>query len=105
MRLHILICRCNFVLERSDFEGGFTGFTQVVSLAASYLDVPLRYPVRLGASRSYIQDHCPATEPMTVDVGPISLPPSKQVVEFPLFSEGQDSTRAAYAIFLLNKVQ
>ena len=25
-------------------------------------------------------------------------------VEFPLFLEGQDTTRAAYAVFLLNKV-
>ncbi|CAM6111054.1 unnamed protein product [Calypogeia fissa] len=92
--------------EKIDYETSSTalGYVgHVVSLVASYLDVQLRYPVRLGASRSYIQDPCPATEPAAVDLGPITLPPSKQIVEFPLFSEGQDPTRAAYAIFLLNK--
>jgi hypothetical protein len=80
---------------------------QVVAMVAGYLDVPLRYPVRLGVSHSYIQDYSPAIEPPpSVDiVSPVGTAPvERTVVEFPLFSEGQDQTRSAYAVFLLNKV-
>lgn len=76
-------------------------------MVAGYLDVPLRYPVRLGVSHSYIQDYSPAIEPPpSVDiVAPVGTAPvERAVVEFPLFSEGQDQTRSAYAVFLLNKV-
>lgn len=77
---------------------------QVVSLIASYLEVPLRYPLRLGASRSYINDYAPSTEPTSSDLSPNTTPSTNtKAVEFPLFLEGQD-TRAAYAVFLLNKV-
>ncbi|KAH9536386.1 hypothetical protein CY35_17G105400 [Sphagnum magellanicum] len=78
----------------------------VVAMVAGYLDVPLRYPVRLGVSHSYIQDYSPAIEPPpSVDiVAPVGTAPvERTVVEFPLFSEGQDQTRSAYAVFLLNK--
>jgi hypothetical protein len=78
----------------------------VVAMVAGYLDVPLRYPVRLGVSHSYIQDYSPAIEPPpSVDiVSPVGTAPvERTVVEFPLFSEGQDQTRSAYAVFLLNK--
>lgn len=81
------------------------GYLQAVSLIASYLEVPLRYPVRLGGSRSFITDYAPSVEPASSD---LLLSSSSYVntkaVEFPLFLEGQDTTRAAYAVFLLNKV-
>ncbi|XP_068646353.1 vacuolar protein sorting 38-like [Aristolochia californica] len=76
----------------------------VLSRVASYLDVPLRYPLRLGGSHSYISDSAPSIEPMSSDLlvnsaVAINVKPA----EFSLFLEGQDPTRAAYAIFLLNK--
>ncbi|XP_068640589.1 vacuolar protein sorting 38 [Aristolochia californica] len=75
-----------------------------VSLVASYLDVPLRYPLRLGGSRSFISDHAPSIEPMSSDlVVNSAVAINVKPAEFPLFLEGQDTTRAAYAIFLLNK--
>ncbi|CAA6669179.1 unnamed protein product [Spirodela intermedia] len=70
-------------LQRSATALGY--IAHAVLLIAAYLDVPLRYPLRFGGSRSYVHDYAPS--PM----------------EFPLFLEGQDSTRAAYAVFLLNK--
>lgn len=78
---------------------------QAVSLIASYLQVPLRYPLRLGCSRSYIRDYAPSIEPASSDSTSNSLTSTTgKPVEFPLFLEGQDSTRAAYGVFLLNKV-
>jgi len=77
-------------------------FSQAVSLIASYLQVPLRYPLRLCASHSYIIDNAPSTE-LTSESSPNANTNAKHV-EFPLFLEGQDTTRAAYAVFLLNKV-
>uniref|UniRef100_A0ACD5XPM5 Uncharacterized protein n=1 Tax=Avena sativa TaxID=4498 RepID=A0ACD5XPM5_AVESA len=76
-----------------------------VSLIASYLDVPLRYPLRLGGSHSYIVDHAPSVDP-SIAAGVSSSTPSgtsMRMTEFPLFFEGQETTRSAYAIFLLNK--
>lgn len=77
-------------------------------MLAAYLDIPLRYPLRLGASRSYIQDNAPALESYS-NVGGNGSGSNlggsrKPVTEFPLFSDGQDTTRSAYAVFLLNKV-
>lgn len=78
---------------------------QAVSLIAFYLEIPLRYPLRLGGSRTYICDYAPSVEPTSSDFTSISLPSSSsKPMEFPLFLEGQDSTRSAYAVFLLNKV-
>lgn len=81
---------------------------QVVTHLARYFDVQLRYPIRQMASRSFIQDYCPAIEPPAVDAVTVTVAPQygshRTVVEFPLFSEGQDPTRSAYAVFLLNKV-
>ncbi|KAF3791410.1 UV radiation resistance-associated protein [Nymphaea thermarum] len=75
-----------------------------VSLIASYLDVPLRYPIRLGGSRSYVLDPAPSVEPMSADLAYASTAySSPKPAGFPLFLEGQDTTRFAYAIFLLNK--
>lgn len=80
-------------------------FLQAVSLIASYLKAPLRYPLRLGGSHSYIIDYAPSIEPMSSDSSSeTELSTSMKHVEFPLFLEGQDTTRAAYAVFLLNKV-
>lgn len=78
---------------------------QAVSLIAFYLEIPLRYPFRLGGSRTYICDYAPSVEPTSSDFTSISLPSSSsKPMEFPLFLEGQDTTRSAYAVFLLNKV-
>lgn len=78
---------------------------QAVSLIASYLQVPLRYPLRLGGSRSYVRDYSPSVEHSASSTSLDSvISTSTKPVEFPLFIEGQDSTRAAYAMFLLNKV-
>lgn len=80
-------------------------FLQAVSLIASYLNVHLRYRLRLGGSHSYIIDHAPSLEPTSSDLSSnTELSTTKKHVEFPLFLEGQDTTRAAYAVFLLNKV-
>ncbi|CAN1855430.1 Vacuolar protein sorting 38 [Linum perenne] len=78
---------------------------QAVSLVSSYLKVPIRYPVRLGGSHSYIIDPAPSTEPTSLSSGSSSTTSLTNVkpVEFPLFLDGQDTTRAAYAVFLLNK--
>ncbi|XP_010556958.1 PREDICTED: uncharacterized protein LOC104826120 isoform X2 [Tarenaya hassleriana] len=76
-----------------------------VSLTASYMTVPLRYPLRLGGSKSYIRDYAPYIEPSSSsDMSPMAtLSQNQRFVEFPLFLDGQDTTRAAYAVFLLNK--
>ncbi|KAK4856319.1 hypothetical protein QYF36_016271 [Acer negundo] len=75
-----------------------------VSLIASYLEVPLRYPLRLCGSRSYINDYASSIERTSSDLSSnTALSTNTKPVEFPLFLEGQDTTRAAYALFLLNK--
>ncbi|TYH82252.1 hypothetical protein ES332_D02G046500v1 [Gossypium tomentosum] len=75
-----------------------------VSLIASYLQVPLRYPLRLGGSRSYINDHASSIDPASSDLSlDTTLSANVKPAEFPLFLEGQDTTRAPYAVFLLNK--
>lgn len=78
---------------------------QAVLLIASYLKVPLRYPVRFGGSHSYIIDYAPSVEPTSSDSSSnTSVLTNLKHVEFPLFLDGQDTTRTAYAVFLLNKV-
>lgn len=78
---------------------------QAVSLVASYLEVPLRYSLRMGGSRSYIRDYAPSIEPPAADsASSVPFSSNSKPIEFPLFLEGQDTTRAAYAVFLLNKV-
>ncbi|XP_010413952.1 PREDICTED: UV radiation resistance associated protein-like isoform X1 [Camelina sativa] len=75
-----------------------------VSLIVPYLRVPIRYPLRLGGSKTYIRDYAPYIEPSSSDMSLIStLSQNSKFVEFPLFLDGQDTTRAAYAVFLLNK--
>ncbi|KAJ8755446.1 hypothetical protein K2173_019244 [Erythroxylum novogranatense] len=75
-----------------------------VSLIASYLQVPSRYPLRLGGSHSYVRDFAPSIETASSDLSAsTSSMVNTKFVEFPLCLEGQDTTRAAYAVFLLNK--
>ncbi|KAK8709471.1 hypothetical protein V6N13_060486 [Hibiscus sabdariffa] len=75
-----------------------------VSLIASCLQVPLRYPLRLGGTRSYVIDNVPPVEPTASDLSwNTTLSVAVKPVEFPLFLDGQDTTRAAYAAFLLSK--
>lgn len=76
-----------------------------VSLIASYLNVPLRYPLRFGGSRSYVLDPAPSVEPSSITSVGTSVPPSTSMrtTEFPLFLDSQETTRSSYAIFLLNK--
>ncbi|MCO5594047.1 hypothetical protein L7F22_048067 [Adiantum nelumboides] len=110
--LHVvapLNTRPGLYTEPSDHESSATALGYVahsLALLAACLDVPLRYPIRLGASRSYIQDYAPiveSNEAATNGAGPSSGGLRRSLVEFPLFNEGQDSTRSAYAVFLLNK--
>lgn len=78
---------------------------QAVSLVASYLQVPLRYPLRFGGSHSYILDNAPSLEATSSDLSSnAEVSTNGKQAEFPLFLDGQDTTRAAYAVFLLNKV-
>ncbi|CAK7328438.1 unnamed protein product [Dovyalis caffra] len=89
-------------VQRSASALGYVA--HAVSLIASYLKVPLRYPLRLGGSHSYIIDSAPSIDPTSSDLLSSTSPNANmKPVEFPLFLEGQDTTRAAYAVFLLNK--
>ncbi|KAG6394846.1 hypothetical protein SASPL_145436 [Salvia splendens] len=89
-------------VQRSSTALGYVA--HAVSLISSYLQVPLRYPLRLGGSRSFIRDYSPSVELSASSTSlDTVISTSSKPVEFPLFIEGQDSTRAAYAIFLLNK--
>ncbi|KDO44897.1 hypothetical protein CISIN_1g018202mg [Citrus sinensis] len=88
-------------VQRSATALGY--IAHVVSLIASYLEVPLRYPLRLGGSHTYINDYAPSIEPTSDLSSNIALSTNTKPAEFPLFLEGQDATRAAYAVFLLNK--
>lgn len=95
---------CNAGCWASCLKSTFSVFFQAVSLIAHYLQVPLRYPLHLGGSHSYINDYAPSIEPSSSDLLLSTLSSNTKPVEFPLFLDGQDTTRAAYAVFLLNKV-
>ncbi|KAF8402106.1 hypothetical protein HHK36_013058 [Tetracentron sinense] len=99
--------KMSFFSDKKEVQTSATALGYVahaVSLIASYLDIPLRYPLRLGGSRSYIIDYAPSIEPTPFDSSSnLILFTNSKPTEFPLFLEGQDTTRAAYAIFLLNK--
>lgn len=89
-------------VQRSAAALGY--IAHAVSLIASYLEVPLRYPLHLGGSHTYINDYAPSIEPTSSDLSSkTALSTNMKPAEFPLFLEGQDATRAAYAVFLLNK--
>ncbi|XP_062165642.1 vacuolar protein sorting 38 isoform X3 [Alnus glutinosa] len=99
--------KMSFFSDKREVQRSATALGYVahaVSLIASYLKVPLRYPLRLGDSHSFIIDYAPSIEPTSSDPSSSTeLLTSMKHVEFPLFLEGQDITRAAYAVFLLNK--
>ncbi|KAG6423001.1 hypothetical protein SASPL_113384 [Salvia splendens] len=108
--LHLTVVsftKMSFFTDKKEVRRSSTALGYVahaVSLIASYLQVPLRYPLRLGGSRSYIRDHSPSVEHSASSTSlDTVISTSSKPVEFPLFIEGQDSTRAAYAVFLLNK--
>uniref|UniRef100_A0A0A8YAK6 Uncharacterized protein n=1 Tax=Arundo donax TaxID=35708 RepID=A0A0A8YAK6_ARUDO len=93
-------------LQRSAAVLGYAA--HAVLHIASYLDVPLRYPLRFGGSGSYVSDCLPSAETASI---PSAEHPSinntnSNLTEYPLFLECQedDSTRASYAIYLLQKV-
>ncbi|XP_010694941.2 vacuolar protein sorting 38 isoform X1 [Beta vulgaris subsp. vulgaris] len=96
-----------FFTDKKQIQGSTTALgyvAHVISLIASYLHVPLRYPLRLGGSHSYIKDCAVFNNPTSSGSNSTSLAAAnKKCLEFPLFLDGQDATRAAYAIFLLNK--
>ncbi|XP_018472789.2 vacuolar protein sorting 38 isoform X1 [Raphanus sativus] len=99
--------KMSFFTDKKEVQKSATALGYVahaVSLLAPYLGVPIRYPLRLGGSKTYIRDYAPYMEPSPSDMSTIStLSQSSKFVEFPLFLDGQDTTRAAYAVFLLNK--
>ncbi|OMO71020.1 UV radiation resistance protein/autophagy-related protein 14 [Corchorus capsularis] len=99
--------KMSFFTDKKEVQRSATALgyvAHVVSLIASYLQVPLRYPLRLGGSRSYINDYAPSVEPTSSDLSwDTAITANLKPAEFPLFLEGQDTTRAAYAVFLLNK--
>lgn len=99
--------KMSFFSDKKEIQKSATALGYIahaVLLIGSYLDVPLRYPLRMGGSHSYISDLAPSVEFSSSDSSsnPILFTNSR-ATEFPLFLEGQDTTRAAYAIFLLNK--
>ncbi|XP_054806783.1 vacuolar protein sorting 38 isoform X2 [Prosopis cineraria] len=99
--------KMSFFTDKKEIQKSATALGYVahaVSLIASYLQVPLRYPVRLGGSRSYIIDNAPSKDLAFSDSSSSTMPiTNSKHMSFPLFLEGQDTTRAAYAVFLLNK--
>ncbi|XP_021908998.1 UV radiation resistance associated protein-like isoform X2 [Carica papaya] len=108
--LHLTVppfTKMSFFTDKKEVQRSSTALGYVahaVLLISSYLKVPLRYPLRFGGSRSYINDFAPSIEPMSSDLlSDITVSGNVKPVEFPLFLEGQDTTRAAYAVFLLNK--
>ncbi|GAA0148536.1 hypothetical protein LIER_36744 [Lithospermum erythrorhizon] len=108
--LHLTVipfAKMSFFTDKKEVQRSATALGYVahaVSLIASYLQIPLRYPVRFGCSRSYIRDFAPSIEPISLESAPnTEIAGNAKPVEFPLFLEGQDSTRTAYAVFLLNK--
>ncbi|XP_064639445.1 UV radiation resistance-associated protein-like [Lineus longissimus] len=67
------------------------GYTcHLVQMISQFLDIPLRYPMEFGVSRSRIHDHI-------ID----KLSDSDR--EFPLYSKGKERFKFNYAVFLLNK--
>ncbi|KAG6393044.1 hypothetical protein SASPL_147274 [Salvia splendens] len=108
--LHLTVVsftKMSFFTDKKEVQRSSTALGYVahaVSLLSSYLQVPLRYPLRLGGSRSFIRDYSPSVELSASSTSlDTVISTSSKPVEFPLFIEGQDSTRAAYAVFLLNK--
>uniref|UniRef100_A0A0E0DTD1 Uncharacterized protein n=1 Tax=Oryza meridionalis TaxID=40149 RepID=A0A0E0DTD1_9ORYZ len=96
---------CEKDLQRSAAVLGYAA--HAVLLIASYLHVPLRYPLHFGGSRSYVSDCLPSAETASIASAErtcINMTDPKLTV-YPLFVECQedDSTKASYAIYLLHK--
>ncbi|KAL5719419.1 hypothetical protein ACHQM5_012200 [Ranunculus cassubicifolius] len=101
------IKKMSFFSDKKEIQKSATALGYIahaVLLIGAYLDVPLRYSLRLGGSHSYINDFASSAESAISDSSSSPLLfTNLRATEFPLFLEGQDTTRAAYAIFLLNK--
>ncbi|GLT52333.1 hypothetical protein SLA2020_256810 [Shorea laevis] len=99
--------KMSFFTDKKEVQRSATALgyaAHAVTLIASYLEVPLRYPLHLSCSRSFIHDYAPSIEPTSSDLSSdAAVSGNSKPMEFPLFLEGQDTTRAAYAVFLLNK--
>ncbi|XP_071707513.1 vacuolar protein sorting 38-like [Rutidosis leptorrhynchoides] len=94
--------KMNFLTDKIELLRSATALGYIahaVSLITLYMEIPLRYPIRLGASKTYICDYAPSVETI-FDL--TSTSPSKPT-KFPLFLDCQDTTRSDYALFLLNK--
>ena len=63
---------------------------EMLVIFSSVLDVPVRYPIRLGGSNSSIADPAAAAAAVGGNV-------------FPLYLKGADATRAEYGIFVMQK--
>ncbi|KAJ1407270.1 putative UV radiation resistance-associated protein isoform [Sesbania bispinosa] len=103
LHLNILSFRkMSFFTDKKEIHRSATALGYVahaVSLIASYLQVPLRYPLRLGASHSYIIDNAPSIDLTSSEASSSTMSSTNaKHVEFPLFLEGQDTTRAVYAV-------
>lgn len=90
----------------------------VVERLGFYLDVPLRYPIRLGNCKSLMLSHAGTAgnhsstptdqhsadrQQTTHSMTAFSKRTTAGTDEFPLYCEGVDRGRFAYAIYLLNK--
>jgi UV radiation resistance-associated gene protein len=62
--------------------------------------------LRFGGSRTYVLDHAPSIDlsSMTLAVRSAAASSSTRTMEFQLYFDGQETTKSAYAVFLLNKV-
>ncbi|KAK9827991.1 hypothetical protein WJX81_005964 [Elliptochloris bilobata] len=84
---------------------GLGAAARLAALMAALLDVPLRYPIRFAGSRSSMLEHPPpAARPALWDEEQ-SSDGGRGVgaLEFPLYCSGAETTRFAYAVFLLSK--
>ncbi|KAJ0985272.1 hypothetical protein J5N97_003628 [Dioscorea zingiberensis] len=102
--------KLSFLGTRKKFRGSATVLGYVahaVLLIASYLDVPFAAILcnSLGGStQSYVVDYAPSVEAASSDlVFSSTMGTNGKPMEFPLFLEGQDTTRAAYAVFFVEQ--
>jgi len=94
---HKSLCINGVRLPNTDFTGcpeetiatGLGLVCQAIFMLSRWLDVPLRYPMKPGLSRSTISDHISSF--------------STSTNSFPLYARGVDRNRFEYAVFLLNK--
>lgn len=83
--------------------------SHVLTMCASFLQVPLRYPITFFGSRSHISDHITAALAERDREYVISLKSSEtnliclSFISFPLYAKGKDRMQFNYAVYLLNK--